>query len=144
MNRFDYLADGLVQDGKLRPDSTTRAREVAPLLVEAGVDPAIVELLAEHLARWATGLADNVVTGHAVLTILADLGLPEPLAELVAAALARPTDARGLAALAVHLVDLAEAMAIKIFLPELPALSAKADRSGDAARHVGLARHLKG
>ncbi len=144
MSRLDYLAEGLLDGGRLRPDSPIRAREVAPLLVEGGVDPAVVELLAERLARWATELGDNVVSAHVVRAGIADLELPDPLADLLAAALGRPADARGLAALAVHLVDLAEAMAIRVFLPELPALSAKADRTGGAARQVGLARHLKG
>ena len=49
-----------------------------------------------------------------------------------------------LAALAVHVIDIAEAMALRVFVPELPALSAKSDRTGDAARMVGTARHLKG
>ncbi|MEK7704218.1 MAG: hypothetical protein AAB426_04610, partial [Myxococcota bacterium] len=75
---------------------------------------------------------------------LAWLDPPQMLLELVTAAAAKGVDRTGLAAIAVHLLDIAERCALEIFLPELPALEAKSDRSAAAARHVGVARHLKG
>jgi hypothetical protein len=48
------------------------------------------------------------------------------------------------AALAVHLLDIAEAAALQVFVPELTKLTARSDRSGNAARRVGSARHLRG
>ena len=55
-----------------------------------------------------------------------------------------PLNDKGLAALAVHLVDIIEAAALQVFVPELPQLSAKSDRTGDDARRVGKARFLRG
>jgi hypothetical protein len=110
----------------------------------AEIDPAIVELVSEHLARSASFLAEGLLTAAELHDGLAGLAPPPLLSELLAAALTRPRRADEVAALAVHLLDVADRMALTVFLPELPALTAKSDRTGGAARNVGLARHLKG
>ena len=144
MSDLAYLQAGLLADGKLRADLAEPVRILARAWVADGVDLGRVELLAELLARWAAELGEESATGDAILDGVAFLMLPEPVVELITTVAAQPLGANALAALAVHLIDLAEAMAIRVFVPELPALSAKSDRTGDAARMVGTARHLKG
>jgi hypothetical protein len=84
------------------------------------------------------------VTADGLLAGIAWLDPPPPLLRFLRAAVADGQDALGLAALAVHLLDLAERTSLEALVPELPALWARSDRTGDAARQVGVARHLKG
>ena len=144
MSDLEYLEAGLVEGKSLREESAKHARRVANTWVAAGVNAACVEVLSEQLARWAYEIGDDVVTTSLVLTVVAYLELPEAVTELLAKAVGEGATATQLAGLAVHIVDISEAMALRVFVAELPALSAKSDRSGDAARKVGLARHLKG
>lgn len=143
-----YLAAGLVApSGKgLAPTLVGQADVVARAWLEVGVDLALVELASELFARWAAGLGRARVSAEELVSALASLGaVDSPLDSFVrAAAGARGFGATELAALAVHWVDIGEAMAVRVFVPELPSLMARADRSGDAARSVGVARHLRG
>ncbi len=119
-------------------------RRLAAAWLAGGVDPARVERMAEHLARWAALLGDTQVGASQLASGLTHLEVPAQVAELLAISSLNTLDATGMAAVAVHLLDIAEAMALATFVPELPALLARSDLSGDAARHVGSARHLKG
>lgn len=145
-----YLAAGLVgPSGKgLAPTLAGQADLIARHWLDAGVDLAFVELASELLARWAAGLGQARVGADELVAALATLGPIAPSLEsfvrCAAAACARGLGATELAALAVHWVDIGEAMAVRVFVPELPSLMARADRSGDAARSVGVARHLRG
>jgi len=143
VSSMEYLQKGLIDGGKLRDDLMPHVRTLAASWIETGVDVGVVDILAEHLARWAVELEapvgfEQIAAGTAYLDLAPDV------TELLREAVGQQASATELAALAVHLVDIAEAMALVIFVPELPALSAKADRTGDAARMVGVARHLKG
>ncbi len=144
MSDFDYLEAELVADGAPSWDVAAWVDATARGLLEAAVDPAVLELTSEHLARAAAALGDGRLDAASVRAGLAHLELPPALCELLEHALARPRAAAELAALAVHLVDVAERLALLVFLPELPSLIAKSDRTGGAARNVGVARHLKG
>ncbi len=144
MSDLEYLRGGLLDGGKLREDLAEPVRALVRAWVSEGVDPGRVELLAELLARWAAELGEDSVDGEELLAAVAFLALTDPVVELLRVAAAAPLGATDLAALAVHVLDIAEAMALRVFVPELPALSAKSDRTGEAARRVGTARHLKG
>jgi hypothetical protein len=89
----------------------------------AGVQPAEVELLSECIARGGGDVA-WIELADTVLQWLSEQG--------------------GGPALALLLLDIAERMALDQFVPEIPSLLAKADRSGEDARRVGTARHLRG
>ena len=96
------------------------------------------------LARLSRELGTSPIDALTLLSVTAFTDPASPVLELLQTAAASPMDGRSVAALAVHLVDVVEAMAIKIYVPELPGLVAKSDRTGEAARSVGLARHLRG
>jgi hypothetical protein len=144
MSDLAYLQAGLLAGNELRNDLAEPVRALARAWVAEGVDAGHVEILAELLARWAAELGEDAVTVDAIVDSVGFLRLPDPVLELIACAAANPLGTTDLAAVAVHLIDIAESMAIRVFVPELPALSAKSDRTGDAARMVGTARHLKG
>jgi len=144
MSLLVYLSRGLLDGGKLRTDLGEPTLAVSEAWTLAGVDPAAVELLSEFLARLSRELGDAKIDALGLLAATAFTEAPAPVLELVQTAAVSPLDGRALAALAVHLVDIVEAMAIKIYVSELPALVAKSDRTGEAARSVGLARHLRG
>jgi hypothetical protein len=141
-----YLDGGLVRAGRLRDDLAASARSVATGWLQEGVEAAAVELLAEQLARWATLLGEATANPEEVVVVVEGITRVPGVADLVRAAAmaAAPLTRLELGAIAVHLLDIAEAMALQTYIPELPALHARSDRSGDAARNVGLARHLKG
>ena len=139
-----YLVDGLLASNVLRSDLDDHAARVARLWLAAGVDPATLELAAEWLARTAAEVGAARVTASSLLRAADWLALAPALRSWLANAVGPGAGAVELAAIAVHLVDIAERLALGVFVPELPAMTAKADRSGDAARQVGLARHLKG
>jgi hypothetical protein len=141
---FAYLKGPLIEDGAPSWEVHSWSEATAAALIEAGVDSAVVELASEHLARVAK-LVDRARLGADEVCLgLEFLALPDAMLALLRVALATPRSADEVAALAVHLVDLAEHMALLVYLPELPGLTAKSDRSGGAARNVGVARHLKG
>jgi len=142
---LDYLEQGLLTPTGLRTDLEAQVLGLAAQWVHAGVDAARIELAAEQLARLAERLPETTrIEATDVARALGWMEPPAAVLELVTAASAKGLDRTGLAALAVHLLDIAERAALEIFLPELPALEAKSDRSAAAARHVGVARHLKG
>ena len=144
MSELAYLNRGLLENGQVRADLTARALGVAEEWAAHGGDPTAVEVMSEYLARLSRELGRATIDVLTLLSATAFLAPPAELSELLQAAAASPLDARSMAALAVHLVDIGEAMAIKIYVPELPALTAKSDRTGEAARSVGVARHLRG
>jgi hypothetical protein len=139
-----YLEQGLVENGELRRDLEAHSERVAQAWLAARVEPAAVEVASEQVARWALALGEARVDAALLERGLGWLALPAAVRSWMAAAAARPLGAAELAALAVHLVDIVERLALLVFLPELPALTAKADRTGGAARSVGVARYLKG
>ncbi len=142
MSLFSYLDEGLMQDGKAREDLQPHVEAVAQTWLAAGTDPAPVELLSEYLARTATHLGEQAIDGD--LLALTAWMAPEPAVRELLAAAARVRTNVELTALAVHLLEIAERMALLLFLPEIEGLTARAERTGGAARSVGLARHLKG
>jgi hypothetical protein len=145
VTQLGYLEGGLLAGNGPRRDLEAQVLDIAALWAHAGVDPARIELTAELLARLADALApDARIEAADVAAAISFIEPPQQLLELVTAASAKGVDRRELAALAVHLIDIAERAALEIFLPELPALEAKSDRSAASARHVGVARHLKG
>ena len=133
-----------MRDGRMRDDLVEPARRVANGWLRAGVEATAIELLAERVARWADLLTDLTVSTDEVVQVVAEVTSSRVVGALVRAATPATATSLDLGALAVHLLDIAEAMALQTFVPELPALHARSDRSGDAARNVGLARHLKG
>ncbi len=142
---LSYLGDGLYTAEGMRADIGAQVQAVAIAWAKAGIDPAQVEIIAEVLARTAAEMAEeDVARFDDVAPALALCDLPELLTRLLRDALAEPAGSVTLAAIAVHLIDIAESMGLQIFIPELPQLAAKSDRSGDAARMVGVARHLRG
>jgi len=139
-----YLAGGCLGERGMRPEVTREAPRVAQALVAAGVDVTRLDLATEHLARLAQHLGDDVVSADALADLVRPFELPPPVEALLRAAAPQALDADALAALAVHLVDIVEAAALQVFIPELPQLTAKSDRTGDDARRVGKARFLRG
>ena len=144
MSLLDYLHRGLLLAGGLNPELEAHVVAVAEAWTHAGVDPAAAEILAEVMARMAHELGDATIDAQTLLSATAFVTPPAPVGNLMQVAAASPLDAQSLAALAVHLVDIVEAMAIEIYVPELPALTAKSDRTGAAARSIGVAKHLRG
>lgn len=140
---LQYLDSGLLGQNGLRPEVEAAAGEMAAAWLEAGVLPQTVECLAEFCARWARQL-DAAQVDHATFdAATAWLAPAQPVVELAHRALQQGTAAE-LSALGVHLLDIAEQMAMVLYVPELPWLFAKGERTGDAARSVGLAQHLRG
>lgn len=138
------LARGLL-DAKGAPrDLVTTARASAATLVAAGVDPASVDVVAEHLARLAEVLAGESLTYQGFADAIAHTAPPDELLAIVAPAFTQPLRKAELATLAVHLVDISELVAFAVYVPELPNIYAKADRSGGAARSAGVAKRLRG
>ncbi|HSI04739.1 MAG: hypothetical protein ACAI38_03450 [Myxococcota bacterium] len=138
------LAKGLL-DAKGAPrDLVAAARAAATMLVGAGVDPASIDIVAEHLARLAELLGNETLTYQQLVDAVSHTAPPEQLLTTLEPAFAQPLGKAALAALALHLVDIGEIMAFAVYAPELPNISAKADRSGGAARSAGVAKRLRG
>ncbi len=138
------LAKGLL-DAKGAPrDLVVAARAAGKTLVAAGIDPASVDIVAEHLARLAELLDDATLTYPQLVDAVSHTAPPEQLLATIEPAFAKPLGKAALAALALHLVDIGEIMAFAVYAPELPNISAKADRSGGAARSAGVAKRLRG
>ncbi|MEZ4273571.1 MAG: hypothetical protein R3C68_19675 [Myxococcota bacterium] len=144
MTDYEYLKDGLLIQGAMRDDLLPHAHRLALTWIEQSIDPACIEILAETLARTAAELGEVQIAGSTLMESIHWIGLSPELEEFMRAATHEPLDSTGLIALGVHLVDIAERSALRVFVPELTALTAKSDRSGEAARRVGAARHLRG
>lgn len=138
------LFKGLLDERGAPRDLSDDARGTATTLVAAGIDPGVVDLVAEHLARWADVLGTESASFSAVEKALEHLALPTQILEAISPAFSLPLEKASLAALALYLVDVSELMALAVYVPELPNISAKADRSGGAARSVGVAKRLRG
>ncbi|MEM6531556.1 MAG: hypothetical protein AAF654_02985 [Myxococcota bacterium] len=136
---MDYLAPGLLENGKLRAELEAGALATARRWVADGHDPQAVECLAELLARIAEQLGEQSLPRAELVA-----AFERPVRGLLEVALPDPAPQLHVAAAAVHVLDIAEQMALKVYLAELPSLIARADRTGDAARNVGIARHLRG
>lgn len=139
-----YLRNGLLGPAGLRPELEAGALRIARHWVADGLDPARVEVAAELLARMAEQVADGRLQRVRLLAALEAQGAAAALLELLEVALGEECGGTEVAAAAVHVLDIAEQMALQIYVAELPSLLARADRSGDAARKVGIARHLRG
>ncbi len=144
MSEFDHLSSesllALKDDAHALQEFVLRT---ARRWVKEGVDPAVVELYSEYCARVAKTLgkkesidSKRLNEGAGWIEASPDILLPAAGLGLI--------NRSTLAALSFHLLDIAEAMALEVFTPELPGLSAKSDRSADAARTVGTARFLRG
>lgn len=144
MTDLSYLDGGLLRDGRLRDDLVEPGRRVATAWLRAGISAAAIEIVAEQLARWGELLGQQRVPTAGLLAVVGELTPARGVTELVRTAIPSGATRLELGALAVHLLDVAEAMALQTYIPELPSLHARSDLSGDAARNVGLARHLKG
>jgi hypothetical protein len=140
------LARGLLDGKGQMRDLSALAETTARALLDQGIDAGAVDVLGEHLARWAEALEGSSAKAdiNALREILKDTDVPPQLATVLEPAFTRPLGRAEIAALAVHVVDICEALTFMIFAPELPALSAKADRSGGAARSAGVAKRLRG
>jgi len=141
---FDYLRDGLLEQGAMRTDLQQDIANVAGVWLAAGIEPVGLEAFSELLARTARSLGDDQVGSGDLIDLARANRLPDTVSDWLKSACSRPLGETALAALAVHLIDIVEACALRIYIPELAALSAKSDRSGDAARRTGAARHLRG
>ena len=141
---LSYLEQGLVSPQGMRVDLEEHVNAVARSWLTAGVDPAVVEMTSEMLARTASHLGNGRASWESLREGLTHLALPEPVVSFLTQALRSPAGSDSLAALAVHLLDISERVALELFVPELPSVSARSDRTADAARRVGSARHLKG
>lgn len=141
---LDYLRGPLTEGKDLAPAVHAMTRTVAMAWRAHGIDPAVLEVASELLARVASELGEEQASWAELEEVCSDLDLHANVRAWLAAALATPRRPTEVAALAVHLVDVAEVMALAMFVPELPRLAAKSDRTGDAARNVGVARHLRG
>lgn len=138
------LARGLL-DLKGQPrDLGATARVTAKALIAAGVDPASVDIVAEHCARIAEVIGEYEVPLATFIDAVSHTAPPSQLIDAITPAFSHDLEKAELAALAVHLVDIAELMAFAVYVPELPNISAKADRSGGAARSAGVAKRLRG
>lgn len=138
------LAKGLL-DAKGAPrDLVATARATSAELVAAGVDPASVDVVAEHVARLAEVMGAETLAYQGFVDLVSHTAPPEQLLGAVEPAFVKPLGKAALAALALHLVDISELMAFAVYVPELPNISAKADRSGGAARSAGVAKRLRG
>lgn len=138
------LARGLL-DAKGAPrDLASVARATAKALVASGIDPSSVDVVAEYTARLAEVLGGETLTYQEYADALAHTASPEQLLAIIEPAFTRPMTKASLAALALHLVDVGELVAFAVYSPELPNISAKADRSGGAARSAGVAKRLRG
>ncbi|MEL6544052.1 MAG: hypothetical protein AAFQ82_05465 [Myxococcota bacterium] len=143
-----YLRNGLLTEQGLRPELEKGAMSVARHWLTDGIDSSAVELTSEFLARMAEALSDpgaiQKVRIVAAVEAFETSDVNGALLTLVDHAVGESASSRELAALALHLLDISEHMALKVYVAELPSLLARADRSGDAARNVGIARHLRG
>ncbi|MEM6730423.1 MAG: hypothetical protein AAF658_02640 [Myxococcota bacterium] len=140
-----YLRNGVLDHGALAPSLEAGSLAVARAWLKASVDPADVELVSEFCARVAEQLGDARVNVSELNRGVESQRGPSQTQELLHAAFSSgAAESTELAAAAVHLLDIAEHMALEIYVAELPSLLARADRSGDAARKVGIARHLRG
>ena len=141
---LDYLEESLLSEKGMREDLQSHVRIVASTWLKSGVGVEKVEWLAEYLARLAREISEdniskqpliksmNAFYQHDALELFFDKGLPEKVNEIA------------LAALALHLMDISEHMALLLYIPELPDMVARSERSAKAARSVGLAQHLRG
>ena len=139
-----YLDAGLVVGTGLRTDLQRDIDALATGWVEQGTDPGSIEMLSEFLARLADQLGDHELPAKDLREAVAWLELDDRLLNFIGRAVGARGDAQRLAALSLHLLDIAEAAALRVYVPELPSLTAKSDRTGDAARSVGTARYLRG
>lgn len=139
-----YLRGGIAKLDDAQLDQG--ALRVARHWVDIGIHAADIEIVSEYLARVAEQLellpSSLPVTN--VMHALNAWSVPAVLQDLLSQALTEPLSAEQCARAALHVLDIAERMGLRIYVAELPALLARADRSGDAARMVGVARHLKG
>lgn len=144
MTLWSHLSRTLLSAEGLEKQLEAHVSPTAQALLAAGVEPATLESLAELLARWGAELGATRADAADFQELTSYLVLPEPLTALAQRAFAEPLAGIEVAALAIHLLDVAERLALLVLVPELPSLSAKAERTGEAARSVGLAKHLKG
>lgn len=145
MSSFAYLSANLLDDkSNLEPSIIEHTAQSASKLLAGGIDPALLEVLSEQLARIGAYLQKDTLNAAALLEFLKYLELPANLVDLLTQAFCTPRGSTETGAIAVHVLDIAERLALLIYVPELSAMAKKSDRTGDAARSVGLARHLKG
>ena len=138
------LARGLLDAKGAQRDLAAVARATAKTLVASGIDPSSVDVVAEYTARLAEVLGSETLSYQEYADALAHTASPEQLLAIIEPAFTRPMNKASLAALALHLVDIGELVAFAVYSPELPNISAKADRSGGAARSAGVAKRLRG
>ena len=143
MSLYDYLDENVLEQDSLNPIFLENVSVVARAWLQAQVEPGVVEFLSEVVARSAHYLRAPM-SWEQFEIVLEHHTLHVSIQELLRKFFNEPVEAVALAALAVHLLDIAERMALEMYVAELPALMARSDRSGDAARRVGAARHLKG
>lgn len=142
---LEYLSQGLIDNGGIRENLQLCVRGVAEHWYSQNVDVQQVEIMAEYLARLGRYLQEEVllsrdelskevqtIYGHKDVILLLESALPEDLGAL------------DINALALHLMDIAEYLSLRIYVPVLPEMLARSERSAKAARSVGLAQHLRG
>jgi hypothetical protein len=126
-------------------DLETEIRLSAEGFRQADVIAQEVERLAEVLALSARFMDEDSSFSQADGLALARAQcVHASLGEWLAYAFSKAQTKHEVMARAIHLLDVAERLALHIYVPELPKLNQKSDRSGDAARQVGVARHLRG
>jgi hypothetical protein len=141
---LDYLEEGLLNADGMREDLQGHVRALASQWLESGVLVEKVEWIAEYLAHMAKQLGEENVSREALVEEIELLYDCEELKELVERGLALYIRVNDLVAFALHLMDIVEHMSLKIYIPILPDMVARSERSAKAARSVGLAQHLRG
>ena len=145
--QYDYLRAGLLEGNKMREDLLVHARDTARIWLERKIDPSVIEILAENLARMARHLPaqEGIVMGaKACVEGLSWIGNPQEVSDFIRMGVGEGATRVELMALAVHVLDVAESMALEMYAQELPALTAKSERSAESARSVGAALFLRG
>tara|TARA_B100000959_G_C14783097_1_gene542367 strand:- start:68 stop:505 length:438 start_codon:yes stop_codon:yes gene_type:complete len=145
MSHFlDYLKEGLLHADGMREDLQSHVRVVANQWLESGVFVEKVERVAEYFAYIAKQMNEENLPKEVLLEEQEGLYACEELRELLERGLPLEIAADDLVVLALHLMDIVEHMSLKIYLPVLPDMVARSERSAKAARSVGLAQHLRG
>jgi len=121
-----------------------QARVCAHAWIAECIDPSTLEIFGEYLARIAESLAEQELAFEVLVKNADWLGTAPQVIAYLQTAWREPLNAERLAVLSIHLLDIAEFMALEIFVPEISNLSARSDRSATSARSTGVARRLRG
>ena len=141
---LEYLSQGLIDNGKLREELQVCVRGVVEHWYSQKVNVQKVEMMAEYLARLGRYLEAESLNRDALSKEVQKIYNHQDVILLVESALPETAGKLEINALAVHLMDIVEYLSLKTYVPVLPEMLARSERSAKAARSVGLAQHLRG